>query len=140
MHGESGELHGERVCFTHHPSQRENAKRANLRSAEVRKARAKARDEAVEEARINARLGIEHWLAVRADERDEELATALVDAAVKNPDGRAMAMLLERRLGKVPDFLTLRQTQGTDDPFEMDMPELAKLDALPETSAPTPDD
>lgn len=57
-----------------------------------------------------------------ADERDEEIAEALVARAIAAPDSRAMTMLLERRLGKVPDKLEL---QGNDKPqFEMDADEL----------------
>jgi hypothetical protein len=110
---------GTRLCHAHSltpEARREQSQRAAKASAEIRRERAKERQERVEEARIEARLGIEHHIARLADERDEEIAEALIARAIAAPDSRAMTMLLERRLGKVPDHLI---TSDQEEPFHM---------------------
>lgn len=124
-------------CYTHSANAEERAERARkaaAASAEVRKSRAEARGNAVEEARIQARLGVEFHIHRLADENDEAIAEALVTRAIANPDGVAMRLLLERRLGKVADKLEL---SGDKPPEEMDLAELQRwLSQLPETEEP----
>src|SRR5439155_511157 len=76
----------------------------------------------VEEARIEARLGVEYWIGVKADDRDEEIAEALVARAIADPASRAMSILLERRLGRVVGRLELSTT--SKQPDDMDAAEL----------------
>lgn len=110
-------------CLAHSEGAVQRAKAAAKASAVARTASAEKRREVVETARIEAQLGVEYHINRLADERDAEIAEALVQRAIDNPDGRSMGELLNRRLGRVADRIELLGGAQTD-PFEMNEEEL----------------
>lgn len=113
--------HGMDVCMAHSPDMAAARAKAVQASAQARRGKVEARQEAQEAAK----LSLTERIRLEAGRRNEELARALVAAALADPHGRAMAHVLDRVEGKVAD--KLETTTATANPFEMDEAQLLAL-------------
>lgn len=109
------------VCLLHSDRAEQVRAKAVERSAESRGEQVEARKEAQEAAKLT----LTERIRLEAGRRNEELAHALVAAALADPHGRAMAHVLDRVEGKVAD--KLETTTATANPFEMDEAQLLAL-------------
>ena len=114
---------GRKHCFAHDPAAKERNKQASLASVKARQQRVADRLQASEQAKLTLTERIHR----QAAERAEELACALVQAAITDPHGRAMAHVLDRVEGKVTDRL---ETSALE-PGQMSAAELERWLRLP---------
>lgn len=111
-------VRGEQTCFAHSERGREQRELATVASAEARRNRVEAREKAFEEDLLTLTQRIRR----EAAEHSQEIAEALVEAAIADGSSRAMAELLNRVEGKVTESLVI----NPNDPFQMDEAQLHK--------------
>lgn len=80
-------------------------------SAKAKRERAEARKRQLEEAR----LGPDEVLRLRAHERRQEIADALIDAAIKRQDVSALRLLYDRVEGRPTDRLEVSQALSVEE-------------------------
>lgn len=105
----------------------EGGRKAAQAAARARTERSQARAAKLEEAR----LGLAEVLKLRALERREEIAQALITAAIQQRDVSALRLLYDRTEGKVADRLDLNSDITPEERAWIDqMRELAKLPSM----------